>query len=318
MVDRSTFYLYSTAIALFVKVAGLAAGLSIMTWSIWPPILIGIMIKMLDVPVILFFLDDSETALKAKTAAGCRLLPTGEDDPYAGDAERPQKVDKASSGWQSLLGQTSVFYHHIFALSICAPQETGNSFRLILPYWLSRQYHASLQEIGYVHLGEMLLTAAVVSSLPQFSQILQHPRDVSGSSKEKDLVLAKICLGFSAIGTLLLGFSWYKFSGIVSLVVLTGGVGFRDAYLSFVTAELQKQEIAQVYMVMSMIALNAICVGRICHFGGLFPVSASWRVLVHERAYLALCAASYLRADTTAPEIGTRPVEYHLETFVSV
>lgn len=107
----------------------------------------------------------------------------------------------------------------------------------------------------------MLLTAAVVSSLPQFSQILQHPRDVSGSSKEKDLVLAKICLGFSAIGTLLLGFSWYKFSGIVSLVVLTGGVGFRDAYLSFVTAELQKQEIAQVYMDMSMVALSAICVG---------------------------------------------------------
>jgi len=202
-------------------------------------------------------------------------------------------------------------------LSICALQETGNSFRLILPYWLSRQHHASLQEIGYVHLGEMLLTAAVVSSLPQFSQILQHPRDVSGSSKEKDLVLAKICLGFSAIGTLLLGFSWYKFSGIVSLVVLTGGVGFRDAYLSFVTADLQKQEIAQVYMVMSMVALSAICVGGsvISEVYSLcLQVGESWSTSVP----IWLCALPVTCALTLLHRrSGTRPVEHPLETFVS-
>jgi hypothetical protein len=133
--------------------------------------------------------------------------------------------------------------------------------RLILPYWLSRRWHTTLQEVGYVHLGEMLLTAAVFSSLPWFSRVLERPADAGGSSKGKDLVLAKICLGFSAIGSVLLGFSWYKFSGIVSLVVMTGGSGFSDAYLSSVTADLQKQEIAQMYMIMSMVSLAAISVG---------------------------------------------------------
>lgn len=232
-----------------------------MTRSIWLPILISISIKLLDIPIIVFFLDGPDDASKATTAAGFRLLPTEEDDAYLEDAEGSKTVDEASSGWRSLLNQNSVLYQHMFVLGICALQETGDSLRLILPYWLSRRFHASLQEVGYVHIGELLLTAAVVSSLPRFSRLLERPQDASGSSAEKDLVLAKLCLGFSALGTVLLGFSWYRFSGIVSLVVLTGGAGFRDSYLSFVTAELKKEEIAQMYMVISMVALSAISVG---------------------------------------------------------
>lgn len=239
----------------------MAVGLSLMNISVWIPILISLVIKLLDIPIILIFLGSTDDEVGAVGTAGFSLLPSDEETATMLDAESSMKVEKLDSGWRSIFAKDNVLRLQGFALGIIALQEVSNSVRLILPYWLSRRWHTTLQEVGFVNLGEMLLTAAVVSSLPKLSRMLQHPADAEGSSKMKDLVLAKTCLGFAAIGIILLGFSWYKFSGIVALIVMTGGTGFQDVYLAFVTEGLQKEEIARFYMIAGMGALAAISVG---------------------------------------------------------
>lgn len=232
-----------------------------MNISIWIPISISLAIKLLDIPVILSLPACSNDESEVRTPVGFHLVPEDEEAATLKDADGPTTKDMIALGWRSLLDRDSVIYIHVFALGIITLQESSNSMRLILPYWLSRRWHTTLQEVGYVNVGEMLLTAAVVSSLPKLSRILEHPADVEGSSKKRDLVLAKTCLCSTAIGVTLLGFSWYKISGIVSLIVLSGGHGFQDAYLSFITAELLKEEIARFYMIASMVALAAVSVG---------------------------------------------------------
>lgn len=232
-----------------------------MNISIWIPILISLTIKLLDLPVILYLLVHTNDEVGATATTRYSVLPVDEETAPVLRAEASMKADDAAPGWQSFFDRDNVLYLHGFALGILTLQEASNSMRLILPYWLSRRWNTTLQEVGYVNVGEMLLTAVVVSSLPKLSRILEHSTDAEGSSKRRDLVLAKTCLSFTAIGITLLGFSWYKFSGIVSLIVLTGGSGFQDAYLSVVTADLKKTEIARFYTILGMVALAALSVG---------------------------------------------------------
>jgi len=159
----------------------------------------------------------------------------------------------SSSFWQSVKEQQDTLRCYILPVSVCVLQEAGNSFRYILPYWLSKRFDWSLRETGWVMMAEVLSTALIVAILPRCFRHFQR----SGSSKDRDLSLAKMCLGLSFLGTLLLGFRWYRFSGVISLLVLAGGTAFQELYLSYVTAGLQREEIMQVYILLATMLLVA-------------------------------------------------------------
>lgn len=222
-----------------------------MVSSIWLPLLLSVGIKVASIPIILLFLEGG--AGRAGRITDFHLVPVNETEAAAYDSEE-EACTKTTSIKRQVIELRRAIRSRLFPLGICALHEVGNSFRIILPYWLSMRYHWTLRETGYVTIGEMLVTSFIISLLPYLSAQLRD-------SKNSDLSLARMCLGFSCLGTLLLGLSWYKFSAVISLIVLAGGAGFRDAYLSYITLGLQKQEITKVYMMLSIGTLVSFNLG---------------------------------------------------------
>lgn len=247
----SAFYLYSSAAALILKVVGSSTSLSMMESSIWLPLFLSVGIKVVSIPIILLFLKGGVG--RAGRITDFHLVPIDETRATTFDSEE-EACTKAISIWGQAIELRRAIRNRLFPLGICALQEVGNSFRIILPYWLSMRYHWTLRETGYVTIGEMLITGLIISLLPHLAERLHD-------SKNSDLSLVRLCLGFSCLGTFLLGLSWYKFSAIVSLIVSAGGAGFRDAYMSYITLGLQRHEIAKVYMMLSIVTLIAFNMG---------------------------------------------------------
>jgi hypothetical protein len=261
-------------LALIAIVIGSASSLSIMKKSLWLPVIMGAVIKSLNIPMVLLFVDRVETGRQPDTAE-FHLLPTEDhemQDETEADMNRPHFRTKPI--WRQITTLWSTLHGCLFPLAVCVSQEAGNSFRGILPYWLSREYQWTLRETGYISLGERLLTAVLISLLPRIPQWMlaggggggDGGRIKKGSS---DLGLARLCLCLACLGTALLGFRWSRGSAIFSLTVLAAGTGFRDAYLSFVTAKLQKHEIVRVCMALSMAQYSSINFG-VFVVGGLY------------------------------------------------
>lgn len=267
---RSTFYLYSTASALIAIVIGSASSLSIMKTSLWLPVIMGVVTKSFNIPIILLFVDRAETGRQSETAEEFHLFSTQDYEvqhEIEVDVNRPRS--RTDLIWRQLMTLWSTLRCCLFPLLVCVSQEAGNSFRGILPYWLSREYQWSLRETGFISLGERLLTAVIISLLPRLPKWLlsgggggasgdDGRRIKNGSS---DLGLARLCLCLACLGTALLGFRLTRMSAIFSLAVLATGTGFRDAYLSYVTSKLQKHEIARVCMALSMAQFSSINFG---------------------------------------------------------
>jgi hypothetical protein len=240
--------------------------------SIWLPVIMGAVMKSLNIPMILLFIDRVESGRQPETAE-FHLLPTQDHElePEAEeDMNRPHFRTKPI--WQQATALWSTLHCCRFPLAVCVLQEAGNSFRGILPYWLSREYQWTLRETGYISLGERLLTALLISLLPRLPKWRLLGRGGGGEAIKKgssDLGLAKLCLCLACLGTALLGFRWSRVSAIFSLAVLAAGTGFRDAYLSYVTAKLQKHEIVRVCMALSMAQFFSINIG-VFTVGGLY------------------------------------------------
>jgi hypothetical protein len=271
---RSTFYLYSTSLALIAVAIGSASSLSIMETSLWIPVIMGAVIKLLNIPMVLFFVDRVESERQPKIAE-FHLLPTQDDEMQnetEADMNGPPLPTKPV--WRQATNLWSTLHSCLFPLAVCVSQEAGNSFRGILPYWLSREYQWTLRDTGYISLGERLLTALLISLLPRLPKWILPGggggSDGGGVKKgSSDLGLARLCLWLACLGTTLLGIKWSRGSAIFSLTVLAAGTGFRDAYLSYVTAKLQKHEIVVVCMALSMAQYSSINFG-VFVVGGLY------------------------------------------------
>lgn len=276
---RSAYYLYSTALALMAIVIGSASSLSIMEKSVWLPVVMGAVIKSLSIPLVVLFVDRTETGRQPQTAE-LHLLSTEDhemENETEADMDRPYLPTKiirrqATDLWNTLRGC-------LLPLAVCVSQDAGNSFRGILPYWLSREYHWSLRDTGYISLAERLLTALLISLLPRIPKWVLPGGGRGGGGDDggrirkgsSDLGLATLCLCLTCLGTALLGFRWSRVSAILSLAVLAAGTGFRDAYLSYVTSKLQKHQIMRVCMALSVAQYSAINFG-VFVVGGLYSL----------------------------------------------
>lgn len=245
-----------------------------MKTSLWLPVIMGVMIKSINIPMILLFVDRvGESGRQPETAEEFHLLPGQENEMQnATEANMSKPRFQKDLIWQQMTTIRSTLRVCLFPLLVFVSLEAGNSFRGILPYWLSREYEWSLRETGYILLGERLLTACIISLLPRLSKRLLSRGGVGsggggdGGSSTKtsgnsDLGLARLCLCLACLGTALLGFKWTRGSAIMALAILATGTGFRDAYLSYVTSKLQKHEIVRVCMALSMAQYSAINIG---------------------------------------------------------
>jgi hypothetical protein len=262
-------------LALLAVVIGSASSLSIMETSLWIPVFMGAVVKLLNIPMVLFFVDRDETGRQPETAE-FHLLPTQDDEMQnETEAEMNKPTFPIKPIWREAATLRNTLRGCLFPLAVCVSQEAGNSFRGILPYWLSREYQWSLRETGYISLGERLLTAFLLSLLPRLPKWILPGGGIGGGDGggvkkgSSDLGLARLCLWLACLGTTLLGIKWSRESAIFSLTVLAAGTGFRDAYLSYVTAKLQKHEIVVVCMALSMAQYSSINFG-VFVVGGLY------------------------------------------------
>lgn len=231
--------------------------------SLWIPVILSAGIKALTIPfMLLFFITSKRNGEYAKleddeasAPKDCNLSDVEEEISLISDSP-----EKQSSIWDGLREQRLTFLNYIFPLAMFALHEIGNSIRIILAYWLSKRYGWTLRGGGWVQLGITLLNAVTVSLLPKLSTWLQK-RQGSDDSKARDLNLAKMCLGFDSIGAALLGASWHGGSAVISLAVMAGGTAFRDAYMGYVTADMQKEDISKVYIVLELVSVAAYSFG---------------------------------------------------------
>lgn len=227
----------------------------------------GVVIKFMNITLVLFFVDQVQTERQPETVEEFHLLSSPIDErPHDTEADMNMLRVGTNLIWRQVIDLKITLRGCLFPLIVCVSHEAGNSFRGILPYWLSREYQWTLRETGFILLGERLLTALTLSLLPRLSKLVLPGGGVGGSNRIKngssDLGLARLCLCLSCIGIASLGFKGTRAFAIISLAVLATGTGFRDAYLSYVTSKLQKHEIARVCIALSMAQYSSIGFGE--------------------------------------------------------
>lgn len=284
---RSTFYLYSAASALIAIVIGSSSSLSIMKMSLWLPVSLGVFIRSLNIMIIVLFIDRVPTGRQPETAEGFYLLPaTDSERPHETEADMNEPGVGTNLIWRQVMTLKITLRGCLFPLLVCVSQKAGNSFRDILPYWLSKEYHWNLRETGYVELEKRLLTAFIISLLPRLSKSLFSGEGTGRGGNQKikneksDLNLARLCLCLACIGTALLGFAKTRTTAILSLAVLAAGTGFQAAYFSYVTSKLPKREITRVCMAFSMAQYASV------EFGGFVVGELYSFCLQREQAWM--------------------------------
>lgn len=306
---------------MLVKVVGTSASLSIMKWSLWLPVAIGLCIYTLLIPLVFYCFKGSVLSLRTAQTSGIargeyahyavndeaiELSSSNSDDrshPNTSTQPRPS-VEALSAIWKFVRHHMSVLGQHLLPCAVIISRDIGQSFLYIFPFWMSRRYHWELREVGWVKLCENLFSVLVISVLPRFAKKFLQPPNVSASNtsmataagielgpngasnsqKEddlddneetsttnidrssiyRDLALAKLCVLFSALGVFLLGLSWHRISALVSLALFAGGIGFQDAYFSYLAGIMpnkDKSNLATVYMMLSMVTEVGFGVG---------------------------------------------------------
>jgi len=288
-----------------VKIAGTSIALSIMKSKglLWLPVILGLGVHVLTIPLLMFCLKGPLLGIiripditKSSSESYVPLLTEDSDDVELSRTSSETDIDSNTPDREpvSIAGSASVksiqhFYlilpHCLLPVAIYTFRDFGESYRYLLPYWMSRRFHWDLREVGWVHLGETLFTSLIIALMPWFRKLYlrqQSPeteirtRDnsaagydqelklTSASAAKQDLSLAQMCIGFSMLGSVLLSLSWYRPSAFVSLAVLAVGMGFPDSYNSFLAGKIEEAngvDLQDIYMVMSIAGMMAALLG---------------------------------------------------------
>lgn len=266
---------------------------------LWLPVILGLIVHGLGIPLLMFGLKGPLLGMRvsditdSNSESYMHLMSEDIDD----DIELSSTSSEAEPDPSYLRRQpTSVkgFQYFYRILPYCMLpgaiymfRDFGESYRLLLPYWMSRRFHWDLRGVGWVHLGETLFTSLIIALMPWFRKLflqkhegiknyqahddseakpenLEESKLAGISATNQDLSLAQICLGFSLLGSLLLSMSWYRPSAFVSLAVLAVGMGFPDSYNSFLAGKVDKEkrlQLQDIYLVLSMVGMVAACLG---------------------------------------------------------
>jgi hypothetical protein len=269
---------------------------------LWLPVVSGLIVHILTIPLLMFCLKGPllgtiriSDVTKSSSESYTHLMTEYSDDIELSSNPTESDLDTTSLGQEriSIPGSASVksmqHFHHVLPHcllpgAIFMFRDFGESYRVLLPYWMSRRFHWDLRGVGWVHLGETLLTSLIIALMPWFRKLFlpkyedteicivhndseaQHVQEFksrSASATNQDLSLAQMCLGFSLLGSVLLSMSWFRPSVFVSLAVLAVGMGFPDSYNSFLAGKTDEEgvDLQDIYMVLSIVGMVAARLG---------------------------------------------------------
>lgn len=210
-----------------------------MQMNLWYAILLGVGTHLLSIPV-LSFLDDGEPLVNLQ------------DSPSDLKSSRPKSfwseaMDIRKQGGRLL----ATARKHIFHILIFLVHKCGSSVGVLLPQWMSKRYEKTLRDIGYIDLGKTIWITIILSVTPQLHKWLD--RRTPGSKDSVALNLIRWSVAASIVGTALLSLSWAVIPAIISLAVSAMGSGFYDMLLGFVTMKMERVDLVQVYMCISIV-----------------------------------------------------------------
>jgi len=136
--------------------------------------------------------------------------------------------------------------------------------RALLRPWLSKRYNWDLATTGYILSIESILGVSILFVLQFIGS--RSSSTTFGQKRAHELRVAKISLICGILGSVLLGFSESRIGFILSVMVISGSVGFLDAVRAYFTAILasesnEKADIGRLYSAILMVEYVAvICV----------------------------------------------------------
>jgi hypothetical protein len=306
---RSPLQLNTYALSLLVKIAGTSTALSLMKSEdlLWLPVFFGLITHVLTIPLLMFCLKGPLVGItrisdvrESSSESYMHLMSEDNDDIEVSNSSAPETGPDSptSTGRRSpvpILGSAAVesmqhFYrilpHCLLPCIVYMFRNFGESYRVLLPYWMSRRFDWNLREVGWVHLAETLFTSLIIALMSRFRKLflpreneeiyvaydndsaaqqhMQESKSTSAPAVNQDLSMTQICLAFSLLGSILMGMSWFRPSAFISLAILAVGMGFPDSYNSFLAGKMDEDkdvELQEIYMVSSIVGMVAARVG---------------------------------------------------------
>jgi hypothetical protein len=291
-----------------VRIAGTSTALFMMKSEalVWLPVLLGLIAHVLTIPLLIFCLKGPLLGAisfsdKTRSSSQSYMHLMSEDSEDTIELSSPSAsepdFDTTSSGRKSpdsipdvtAISSMQHFYrilpHCLLPCAIYMFRDFGESYRVLLPYWMSRRFHWSLRDVGWVHLAETLFTSLTIALMSRFRKLFlsqdsekfytahddseapeyeKESKSTSASATNQDLSMAQICLAFSLLGSVFLGTSWFRPSAFMSLAILAVGMGFPDSYNSFLAGKMEDEkdvELQDIYMISSIVGMVAARVG---------------------------------------------------------
>jgi hypothetical protein len=139
----------------------------------------------------------------------------------------------------------------------------GAGMRVIFTQWSSLTYNWLFAEVACLTSFEMIMSSIVLLSLPGLSSFLTRT-SFFASHSAVDLFIAKFSIAASTVGLLLMGFAPSRVSYVAAIAVFTLGYGVTDALRSFITGQVDKEEVEKLYLGLGMMETLG---GMIATFG---------------------------------------------------
>lgn len=254
----TSFYLFAQAAVTATSLLSSFLGLYLMQQNLWLPVGLGAVLLTLVIPLLTFFRVDE---------ASMDQFPDHGEIPSNGHSPKDVSLKEAcTSAWERFSQSGASMKSMRLFMAVMFAHVIGDSFRSILSLWMSKRYGWTIREVGYLLLAGAVFQVLLLPVLPWVLGFKRFHLDREGS-----LRLVRRSIIFSIAGSFMIGCSWNVVVIGISLIVCTFGVGFADGLHSCLAAGLEKRDISQVFICMSIVrmlggALGAFVTGKLYGF----------------------------------------------------
>lgn len=281
----SNLFYKLSGINLIIRLSGVAFGSWLLRNGAVPTMLVGICTYALIIPLLTFLpctrpekhqplkgteyapLEPTETSgrepdLTEQQSPPTDPLQTSVTDPMQQPPPQQSPIRTIKSELLDSLSGFKRLALHSSAFNMCLIVMFLHTLSLgvrgLLRPWISKRYAWTLAQTGYILSLESILSVAVLFLL----QYLDTSKGKSELAKRaRELWVSKLSLLSAIAGSLMLAISGYRTFFFLSLIVISGSVGFLDAIKAYFTAQLDVQDIGRLYSTIMVVETLAMILG---------------------------------------------------------
>lgn len=259
--SRAQTFLIIMSGSLAAQILGPILSSNLMSWSPWPPMLLGLALIALGA-VCFLFVPESLHARPAKpiltTSAPVSPRTTSPSRRPAGFLAVAKNHLREILDSTSILNSTPVILLlSTFFLVLIAVQIVQLALRDI-----SARFHWSLAQSGYLmSIRAAIDMAVILAILPVASHLLTRPRGLALSTRAKDYLLAILSAGAMVIGCTLFALSPPLPLVLTALAIFSLGSGFMGLTRALLTELVPGDQVASLYAAIGVVEILGSIVG---------------------------------------------------------